>query len=164
MNEYFYIACSLASLVAFVGYVIELRKSRKDLANKLIGSFLTLTLIFWLWFYLFPENPVKEKIESKTHKVIKFKPYVNGSGEGLVEGTFEISTGYGDGVVFIPSFVEPPTIYIMRSDDEHTYLDSSPIQPINITTDSFSYEIYSSQKMGKWLYKARGKLLEADRE
>ncbi|TMP73753.1 hypothetical protein CWB75_13115 [Pseudoalteromonas sp. S1608] len=118
-----------------------------------------LTVCFWGWFYFSPTNTVKQTISERTNiKVVNFKPIEKHTGLSTVEGKFEVRDFY-ETVVLIPSFVEPPKLFISRPEDTPNYLSSYPLNVFDITTDSFKYDTSSSDMQGTWIYRARGKLL-----
>ncbi len=158
--EYFYIASSLASLIAFIGYVIDrfIENEKKGVTYSLIGAFVLLTVIFWLWFYLIPSNIVRNTIENRTYAIGIFSNNELANEVSIVEGTFE--TRQWEGTVFLPPFQEPPTVILKRPEGYAKYISGSPPK-VEPTTDSFAYKIDSSDEQGTWVYRARGKLLKA---
>ncbi|EHK2863174.1 hypothetical protein J7G17_001880 [Vibrio parahaemolyticus] len=162
--EYFYITCSVASLVALLGYIRDKIATDQDhgFAYRLIGLFVFGTAIFWTWFYFAPENVVINKIEERFYSVQNFKNINEAAPLSVVEGKFNAYSFNEEVVVFLPSFAEPPRIFVKRADNIDSFVDPSPdpIEIFNITTDSFSYRAHGSDQHGDWIYRARGKLLE----
>ncbi len=158
--EYFYIVCSLASLVAFIGYIVDrfVLNENRNLTYVLIGCFVVLTVGFWLWFYLAPQNSVRSSIENRLYEIKNYRPFKNAIGESTVEGRFEANGNRG--TIFFPSFFEPPKIFLKRPENYSGYSGVEPPEIYKITTDSFSYYYSSSSQNGDWIYRARGKLLE----
>jgi len=157
--EYFYIASSLASLIAFFGYVFDrfIENEKKGVTYSLIGVFVFLTFIFWLWFYINPNNIVRNTIENRTYAISTFSNNELANELSIVEGKFEARQW--EGTVFLPPFQEPPIIVLKRPNGYEKYRsDSSP--KVVPTTDSFTYKISSSSELGTWVYRARGKLLK----
>ncbi len=163
--EYFYIIASLASLLAFIGYIADrfIQDQNRNLSYILIGTFVILTIIFWAWFYFAPSNYVRGIIENRIYEVKSYYPKTNTIGESSVEGKFE-AAGH-QGTVFLPSFSEPPNIFIKRPDNyDNSWYDREPLRIDKITTDSFRYSYSSSSQSGEWIFRARGTLLKMKKE
>ena len=163
--DYFYIMCSVASVVALLGYIRDKFVNEKEhsFAYKLLGIFVLVTLVFWVWFYFAPQNSIKSKIEHRIYSIQHFTPANGDINISTVEGKFDAYSWNEEVVVFIPSFVEPPVIYVKRLDVSGNFQDpsSQPLKIFNITTDSFSYSGEGSDQHGQWVYRARGKLLKS---
>lgn len=157
--EYFYIASSIASLIAFVGYLIDriLYKENMWITRILIGAFMILVLGFWTWFYLAPSNPVREKIAERSLIVESYGIDNNERREqtDIVEGMFEATSNSGR--IFLPPFQEPPDITLFRFQSEKYNGIYGLPEIVDVTADYFDYN--SLNRQGKYVFRARGKLL-----
>jgi hypothetical protein len=154
--DYLYIACGLASLVAFIGFVIDLWMRGADSwqINFVVGSFVTLTGAFWLWFYFSPKNAVRTAIEDRRFSI---KSYTDGEKQvDVVEGTVEIGLTVGATSVLLPPFVAPPAITLARPDGRS---HDGPVPHVVSTNDRFTIKINDSGSSGLWIWRARGVLL-----
>jgi hypothetical protein len=150
--EYFYIACSAASLAAFCGYMLEklMPKATRSTVRITGSTFAVVTVLFWLWFYFSPANPVRNQIADKSSLVMR---YTDGETEiGVVEGTFSIDSVTWGARVPLPPFQEPPEVSVYR--------DGTSKAPSvkTITSDMFIVEIDNSDLVGDWRFRARGKV------
>lgn len=108
LEEYFYITCGAASLAAFVAYVLEktvlVRKERQ--LRVVIAAFATTTLLFRLWFFFIPTNPIVDKIAQRS---VLVSSYSDGEKRiDIVEGEFEVDIlTWGNRVLLLP-FSSPP--------------------------------------------------------
>ncbi len=157
--DYFYLSCSLASLVAFAGYIVDrfIEHENKGVTYSLIGSFVMLTIFFWVWFYLSPSNIVRNTIEDRIYAISVFTNNGKSNDIAIVEGTFE--TSQWEGTIFLPPFAEPPIVILKRPEDYSGFFSGTPPGVIT-TTDSFSYKMTDSGEQGSWVYRARGELLK----
>lgn len=161
--EYFYVAGSLASLLAFMGYIIDRFTSgqNRNITYTLISAFIFLSVIFWTWFYLAPNNTVREIIKDRIYDVKSFQPNLDPIGISTVEATFEAKR-YG-GTIFFPSFTIAPEIFIKRPEEYGNSWNSESKEALTITqitSDSFNYSYSSPAQDGEWVFRARGKLLK----
>lgn len=151
--EYFYVACSTASLIAFVGYVFDRNGRFSPSTRVLVSTFVLLTLAFWIWFYFAPTNVVREAIDVRTVRVASFTDGVSRS--DTAEGVLTIGGMSSGATVLLPPFSDAPTVTLMRKD----HPDSRAPEIVEITPDKFTVRINNSDLNGEWIWRARGKLL-----
>ena len=155
--EYFYIICSLASLFCFIAYVADqLKGERRRRTYLLLSFFVITTLIFWLWFYYAPSNPVREKIAIRSSLV---GSYQNSRGVDVYvdEGEFT-ATNNGGRHLFGEVFENPPQVSLVRANTSHG-MSEEPPELTEIDKDYFEYRYNDSSQGGRWKFRARGKLL-----
>ena len=152
--KYFGITGNIASILGFFTTIYMLKTS--DISNAYlwgIFGFIFATIVFWVWFYLKPNNPIAKTIDSKmdfSGKYIDSKEI----SQDVVEGCFEVDTRNWGTSVSLPPFEKPPKISIISS-----HCKERP-EIKEITTDSFRVKIWNSDQSGTWKWRARGKLLK----
>jgi hypothetical protein len=157
--EYFYIAGTVASIVAFFAYIydryIELKETGSfNLAHKWLALFIVLLLTFWAWFYICPDNIPRKIISGRS---VLVESYSNGKENiDIVQGELELDMARWRTTISLPPFVEAPKITLVPHGG--TGMDGEPVIYL-VTPDKFSVKISSSTLAGKWSWRARGKLL-----
>ena len=152
--DYFYIASGLASLLAFFGFVTAgIWPATIQRQVVIYGvTFAVATLAFWVWFYFFPVNKVRERIWERTIATRYFSdPSIR---VGVAEGEFTIHS-FGPTTVILPPFGKPPSVTI------HREKAGNPPRITLSTSDSFTVESDSTDQWGEWSFRARGELLTA---
>ena len=153
--EYFFIAGNVASLMALVGFLLQLSHLVPD--NKvtywtLVASVI-LTVLFWLYFYLAPRNRVKKAVQDR----LSFGGlYISSSNDPIevYEGEFTLSH-FGVQTIPIPPFETNPTVTIFHVGQ----VKADPPSVSKITLDSFEVSPTTSSQWCVWRFRARGRQL-----
>lgn len=158
--KYFYMFGNICSIVGLVASIGQLNSTNGNLTlgRWIIITLVVLTIIFWLYFYFKPSNPIVKIINSRIDFTGEYHDSKNqNQTKNIYEGEFEVSTSKWQTIVPLPPFEEPPIIRPLSCDSN----EECPLPEINnVTEDSFTAKIHSSTQSGKWKFRARGKLMK----
>jgi hypothetical protein len=156
--EYFFIAGNVASVAAFIGFILQIGHLTPDsnIFRYTLGIGIILLLIFWIYFYLLPSNRVRKAIRDR----IDFAgSYVDSSDLRIevYEDDFVLPNGRFDPIIVpLPPFEDQPIVTLYRAGP----VSHSAVPRIErITLDSFEVSASSSDAWGVWRFRARGRQL-----
>ncbi len=157
--KYFFIFGNICSILGFVAAIYQMSgKSNLSATSKTLMLILVvLSIIFWLFFYLKPQNRIANYIETQTDFSGKYTDSQNQTMD-IVEGEFEVNTMNWGTSVDLPPFEEQPIVRILYCIDRDT---KNYPKIVEVTEDYFKVQIGSSTQTGKWKWRARGKLLQS---
>ncbi len=156
--KYFYILGNVCSMFGLVATIYLFPESQKitTTAHWLVYGSVSLSVAFWLYFYLKPKNPIAKFIDDRTDFSGKYRDSENQSRD-IVEGELEVNTLNWGAIVQLPPFEEIPTIRLLSSNNSGN-INTPQIE--ETTEDFFKVKINSSEQVGKWKWRAKGKLLK----
>jgi len=156
--KYFYIFGNICSILSFLAAILVLPENTEILisAQWFILLLILLTILFWLFFYLKPQNPIANIIDSRINFTGEYSDTQNQT-QDIIEGVFDVNTSNWGTRVMLPPFEDKPNIRILYC----TYGDGGDTPLIEeVTADYFKVKINSSTQTGTWKWRARGKLLK----
>jgi hypothetical protein len=153
--EYFFIAGNVASLAAFIGFILQVSHAIPDSDTFKYTLWLGIFLlaVFWIFFYLLPSNRVRKAILDRVDFSGSYIDSENIRIE-VYEGEFVIPNHFNTVIVPLPPFEELPTVTLFRA----AQLEDSRTPNIErVTLDSFDVRADSSKSWGVWRFRARGR-------
>lgn len=150
--EYFFIAGNVASVVALVGFLLQVGHVLPDdsLTQVTLGLGVALTVAFWLFFYFAPTNRVKKAVQDRLAFTGSYVDSANRSVE-VFEGEFRLADFHPISVP-LPPFESPPIVTIYPIGHAATEKPSAS----NVTLDSFDVGAMNSGQWRTWRFRARG--------
>jgi hypothetical protein len=154
----FFISGNIGSILSFLFSLNQFASPESKnwfIVSLLIWAFLT--LLFWVYFYFRPNNPMAKKFNEN----LDFSgSYIDKSGKSMdiVEGYVKVDTVGWGATVTLPPFQEVPNVSILSK--KGGTVRKRP-EVYEITADSFRVIINSSEQSGEWRWRVRGILLES---
>jgi hypothetical protein len=153
--QYFFIFGNIASIAALAGFVMQLGGvATGDVFRYTIIGTAVATAIFWVFFYISPQNRVSEAIQSRLRYSGRYSDSKNHQVD-VFEGEFD-ARNFSVIEVAIPPFEEAPTVTVFRKDGKAS---NHPATVSEVTSDVVRFSVTSSDGFGTYGFRARGKAL-----
>ncbi len=154
--EYFFIAGNVASVVALIGFLLQVGHVMPDdkVTRDTLMLGVGLTVAFWIYFYVAPRNRVKKAVRNSLDFAGSYTDSSNRPIE-VFEGEFTLSD-FGVHTIPIPPFETTPTVTIYSEGKNAP----RPLSPSKVASDSFEVNAMSGDQWRTWRFRARGPQLK----